>query len=125
MPKKNYDKKQLIIISFIALFFFMLLGLNSRLSELFHLTDQQAVMQTKVVSLKETEMTLNTQIAVATSDLAVEGWARNQAHMAQNGDQVIVPLQPTTSSIIQGITPTPTSAPLENWQIWWDLLFAK
>jgi len=125
MPKKNYDKKQLIVISLIALFFFMLLGLNSRLSELFHLTDQQSVMQTKVVSLKETEMALNTQIAVATSDLAVEAWARNQAHMAQIGDQVIVPLQPTTSSIILGITPTPTSPPLENWQIWWDLLFAK
>lgn len=125
MIKFKYDKKQLIIAVLIVMFFFMLFGLNTRLSELFHLTDQQASMQTKVSSLKETEIGLNTQIAVATSDLAVEAWARDQGHMAQPGDHVIVPVQPSSSPAFQELNPTSTSAPLENWQIWWDLFLAK
>lgn len=125
MLKMNYDKKQLVIILLVVIFFFMLFGLNTRLSELFRLTDQQSGMQTKVASLKSTERTLNTQIAVATSDLAVEAWARDQGHMAQPGDHVIVPLQPSASSSVQGFMPTSTPQQLDNWQIWWELFFAK
>ncbi len=121
----NYDKKQLIIILLVVIFFFMLFGLNTRLAELFHLTDQQSGMQTKVASLKSTELTLNTQIAVATSALAVEAWARDQGHMAQPGDRVIVPIQPSISSSVQRLKPTPTPQNLENWQIWWELFFAR
>jgi cell division protein FtsB len=125
MIKINYDKKQLIIIVLIVMFFFMLFGLNNRLSELFHLTDQQASMQTKVASLKNTEMALSTQIAVATSNIAVEAWARDQGHMAQSGDNVIIPIQPSSSPVIGRFSTTATSNTIENWQIWWDLFFAK
>lgn len=125
MIKLNYDRKQLIIILLIIIFFFMLFGLNTRLSELFHLTDQQSVMQTKVASLKDTEMTLNTQIAVATSAIAVEAWARDQGHMAQPGDRVVVPIQPSSLPLSQELNPSPTPKTFEYWQIWWDLFFAK
>ena len=125
MKKYSYDKKQITIIVLVIIFFFMLLGLNSRLSELFRLTDQQTIMQTKVASLKNTDIALNTQIAIATSDLAVEAWARDQGHMAQPGDKVIVPLPPSnvTQDFLYPKTETPT--PIENWQIWWDLFFAN
>ena len=103
----------------------MLLGLNSRLSELFRLSDQQTIMQTKVSSLKNTDIALNTQIAIATSDLAVEAWARDQGHMAQPGDKVIVPLQPSYASQDLSYPPTKTPNPIENWQIWWDLFFTN
>jgi cell division protein FtsB len=125
MIKINYDKKQLIIIVLIVMFFFMLFGLNTRLSELFHLTDQQASMQTKVTSLKNTEMALSTQIAVATSNIAVEAWARDQGHMAQPGDNVIIPIQPSSSPAMGSFGSTATPKTSENWQIWWDLIFAK
>jgi cell division protein FtsB len=125
MIKINYDKKQLIIIVLIVMFFFMLFGLNNRLSELFHLTDQQASMQTKVASLKNTEMALSTQIAVATSNIAVEAWARDQGHMAQAGDNVIIPIRPSSSPFMGSFSTTATPNTIENWQIWWDLFFAK
>ena len=125
MVKFGFDKKQFIIIVLIVMFFIMLLGLNTRLSELFHLADQKASMQTRVSSLKKTDLALSTQIAIATSDIAVEAWARDQGHMAQPGDYVIVPLQASNSTLQPGFNTTPTAIPLENWQIWWDLFFTK
>lgn len=125
MKKLSYDKKQITIVVLVIIFFFMILGLNSRLSELFRLSDQQTIMQTKVASLKNTDIALNTQIAIATSDLAVEAWARDQGHMAQPGDVVIVPLQPSyaTQDLSYLATKTPNS--IENWQIWWDLFLTN
>jgi hypothetical protein len=125
MKKFSYDKKQITFVALIIIFFFMLLGLNSRLSELFHLSDQQAIMQTKVSSLKNTDITLNTQIAIATSDLAVEAWARDQGHLAQSGDVVIIPLPPPAVPQDLSIQATKTPNPTENWQIWWDLFFSN
>jgi hypothetical protein len=125
MIKIGFDKKQFIVIVLIVLFFLMLFGLNTRLSELFHLADQKASMQTRVSSLKKTDLALSTQIAIATSDIAVEAWARDQGHMAQPGDNVIVPMPYSSSPMQPGFSATSTLNPLENWQIWWDLFFAK
>ena len=125
MKKLSYDKKQITIVVLVIIFFFMILGLNSRLSELFRLSDQQSIMQTKVASLKNTDIALNTQIAIATSDLAVEAWARDQGHMAQPGDMVIVPLQPSYATQDLSYLATKTPNPMEDWQIWWDLFFTN
>jgi cell division protein FtsB len=125
MKKLSYDKKQITIVVLVIIFFFMILGLNSRLSELFRLSDQQSIMQTKVASLKNTDIALNTQIAIATSDLAVEAWARDQGHMAQPGDNVIIPLQPSFTTQDLSYLPTKTTNPMEDWQIWWDLFFSN
>jgi hypothetical protein len=125
MKKLGYDKKQITIVILIIIFFFMLLGLNSRLSELFRLSDQQSIMQTKVIALKNTDITLYTQIAIATSDLAVEAWARDQGHMAQPGDAVIIPLQPSYATQGTFLQPTQTPSSIEKWQIWWDLFFSN
>lgn len=125
MKKMRYGKKQVVIVFIVIIIFFMLLGLNSRLSELFRLASYKESMQTKVVSLRNTDIALKTQIAVASSDLAVEEWARDQAHLVLPGDQVIVPLSPgeITAQNTGQLTPTPTQ--VDNWQIWWDFLFSN
>ena len=125
MEKLRYEKKQIVFIFIIVMFFFMLLGLNSRLSDLFRLSSYRNNMQAKVVSLRGTDIALKTQIAIATSDLAAEEWARDQAHMVLPGDQVIVPLSPNAiiSQNATQFTPTPIS--VEYWQVWWDLFFSN
>ena len=125
MRKLHYDKKQIAIALLIVIFFFMILGLNARLSELFRLASQRDAMQTKVAAIKYTELALQTQIAFANSDLAVEAWARDQGHMALPGDKVIIPLPPYQSTMKFTTSPTPTPILIENWQVWWDFLFAK
>ncbi len=115
--------QKLISIILVIAFFFMLLGLNDRLSEYFKLSRQRNEIATEVYGLQSTEIMLRTQIAYASSDHAVEDWARGEAHMALPGDVVIVPLTPSAADGQSSITPTPTSSSLENWQIWKNYLF--
>lgn len=119
-PKKN---QKVISVLLIALFFFMLLGLNDRLSEYFHLSSQRDTIATEVYALQNTEIALRTQIAYASSDNAVEDWARGDAHMALPGDMVIVPISPSAQSFTAFKTPTPVPSSAENWQIWKSFLF--
>ena len=59
------------------------------------------------------------------SDAAAQEYARNQARMAQPGDNVIVPVAVPGSTPPPSATPTPTFANLTNWEIWMDYLFGK
>jgi len=121
-PHKN---QKVISILLIALFFFMLLGLNDRLSEYFRLSSQRDQIATEVYALQNTEIALRTQIAYASSENAVEDWARGDAHMALPGDVVIVPISPSEQSSIVFSTPTPVPSGAENWQIWKSFLFGS
>jgi hypothetical protein len=70
----------------------------------------------------QTQEALKTQVAFATSDQAVEKWARSNK-MARAGEQP-VQLEPSGT-----VTVTPVPAPvtqsqaLPNWRIWWELFF--
>ena len=80
-------------------------------------------MDERIIRLKSTQVALETQIAYADSDKAVEEWARTYERKVLPGDQVIIPLplRDVTSEVNYLATPNPTD--LENWQIWWDLFF--
>jgi cell division protein FtsB len=125
MKRMHVEKRKVITAFIILIFFFMLLGLNARLSEFFRLSNQRDIMQTKVISLSGTEKALQTQIAFATSDLSVEAWARDEGHLAQPGDNVIIPLAPYSMKPQPKYLPTPTISTQQNWQVWWDLFFGK
>jgi cell division protein FtsB len=116
-------KGQWIFLILIAILFFMIMGLNSRLSEYFQLTSQRKEMQTRIENLESTQVALQTQITYAGSEKAVEEWARTYERMIQPGDQVIIPLPPkdVTPEINYLATQEPENA--ANWQIWWDLFF--
>ena len=115
--------KQWIFIAMIAILFFMVLGLNSRISEYFRLTGQREEMLQRIENLEATQAVLKTEIAYANSDKAVEEWARTFERMVLPGDQVIIPLPPKdfTPEINYLATPAPPDG--QNWQIWWELLF--
>jgi len=123
MSTKNSPPRKLIAIILMIIFFFMLLGLNDRLTEYFKLSRQRDEIATEVYGLQSTEITLRTQMAYASSDHAVEDWARGEAHLAFPGDMVIVPLTPSVQSSSFSISATPTPSLLENWQIWKNLIF--
>jgi cell division protein FtsB len=118
------SRKKVVGVVAIALLVLLMTSLNSRLSEYFRLSNERDKLSTSVSDLYATRLALQTMVAYATSDQAVEDWARNEAHMARPGDQVIVPIVPGD------ITPVPTSAVVEtnpsvqNWQVWWALFFA-
>jgi cell division protein FtsB len=73
--------------------------------------------------LSATQSALLNQIAYATSQAAVEEWAREDARWAQDGDFVVLPVPPA------GVTPQPaasfqaTPTPSTNWDKWMNWLF--
>ncbi len=123
MPKIKRIKRQWVYVVLLLILFIMVLGLNSRLSEYLRLSSQKDEMDQRVIQLKSTQVALETQIAYADSDKAVEEWARTYERKVIPGDQVIIPLPLGNVSQEVKYLATPTPVNMENWQIWWDLFF--
>ncbi len=98
-------------------------GLKTRITVLKQLSEERKVVNTEVAALEATRTVLQTEIAYATSDSAVEEWAYTEARMIREGDNLIVPISPHET------TPTPstliviTPEPVENWEAWRALFF--
>ena len=80
-------------------------------------------MADRIMQLESTKIAIETQIAYANSDKAVEEWARTYGKQVLPGDQLIVPLpkENETPDVNYLVVPTPDTS--ENWQIWWNLFF--
>jgi len=118
-------RKKVIGLVAIILLGLLMMNINSRVSEYFHLSGERDKIGTEVAHLEMTKMALETEAAYATSDQAVEDWARKEAHLARPGDKVIIPLTPANQTLQPQVTPTPTPRKVENWQVWWALFFER
>ena len=116
-------RKKIIGIGAIVLLMLLMMNLNSRLGEYFRLSTQRDQISTQVQYDRLTQVALETQVAYATSDQAVEDWARGDAHMARPDDNVIVPLTPVGQVTEQVVQVTPTARVVENYEVWWALFF--
>ena len=116
-------RKKIIGVIALVLLMLLMMNLNSRLSEYFRLSSTRDKLGVEVDQLKATKMALDTQVAYATSDQAVEEWARNEAHLARPGDKVIIPVTPVGQTPVPEVQATPTVQPVNNWQVWWALFF--
>lgn len=111
-----------VMIGILALVF-MVLEFNRRLEELNMLNRQNHLIQTQATQAVQTQSALRTQVAYASSDAAVEEWARMDGHYIQNGDLPVVPVGQAGVAPIEISTPTPIPTPMENWEVWWNLFF--
>jgi len=125
MPKIKGFWKRWFFLGLIVILFFMVMGLNSSLTEYFQLTGQRGQMKNRIENLKATQYALATEIAYAKSDKAVEEWARTYQRHVQPGDQVIIPLSPQEITPEMNYVQTPTPSQEEKWQIWWELFFGE
>lgn len=116
-------KRQLIAIGIFIVLFFVLTDLNTRLTEYFRLSDQRNDMRTVVAQLDSTRAYLQTQIVFATSEAAVDEWARQQAHMVKPGDKLVVVVPKGSLTPVPESAQAPTPQAVENWQVWWALFF--
>lgn len=124
MEKITENKKQFLLIGLLVLAFFLLMDLNSRLADLFRLTNQRDAMATEVAGLEATESAYVTKIAYATSQAALEVWARLQKQ-GQPGDIPIIPLaEPGATPQVESF-PTPTARIVQHWERWWALFFGQ
>jgi cell division protein FtsB len=109
----------------IGILLVLVTNFNARLEELSHLQGEAATVRAQGTAVMVTQSALETRVALATSQAAVEEYARNQARMAQPGDKVFVVI-PAPGSTPQ---PTPTATPiltnLNKWDVWMILIFGK
>ncbi len=125
MKKIRIDPKRWIVIGALVLGFLLLMGLFDRLTELSSLDRLESTIQSEVNQYTATVKALYTQIAFATSEMAVEEWAREEGHMAKPGDVLIVPVAPGGVTPQSVILPTPTPRAVANWEVWWALFFGE
>ena len=117
-------RRVLVLIGILALVF-IVLEFNRRLEELNMLNSQHEIIQTQATQAIQTQFALQTQVAYANSDSAVEEWARTDGHYIKDGDLPVVPVGEPGSAPAQASTPTPVPTQLANWQVWWNLFFGK
>lgn len=109
----------------IALLTLAVIEFNNRLEELNRLTDEVNEYRANATQAVQTQAALQTQVAFATSDAAVDQYAREENHMVQEGDIPGAPVGNSRDQTPPTATPAPTSTPMPNWQVWWDLFFGE
>ena len=97
---------------------YLVMDMNSRLFELRKNTLLMEGVAAEATQLVNTQNALHTQIAFATSDLAVEQWARESGHMVRSGDNPVVPLAPGDATQAPTPAPVATREVIQNWQMW-------
>jgi cell division protein FtsB len=119
------NSKQIVVIVVLVIFVFLMMDFNSRVTRLVRLTDQHDSMNEKVNELQSTEEIVLTQVAYATSDLAVNEWARVDGHLSKSGDHPIILIPPKDITPTPVVVATSTSQVVSNWQVWKSLLFGE
>lgn len=121
----HIQPQRILIFIVLIVVLALVMDFNTRMDELTRLQNQAATVQAQATAIRVTQHALETQVAYATSPAAVEKWAREQAHMAQPGDQVVVPLAQPGVQPPATATPQPKFANLTKWDVWMELLFGK
>jgi len=103
----------------------MVMDFNSRMTRLTHLRAQKENEEQRLIELRLTRATLQEQITYASSDGAVEEWAREEGRMMLPGDIIVVPL-PDASFMPEPVEEEVVySDPENNWDAWMQWLFFR
>lgn len=125
MDRWPINPRRVAVFVGILVLVLMVIDFNARLEELNLLKKQAGVISTQATQIVQTQMVLETQVAYAGSDQAVQDWARSEGHYVKPGDQPVVPVGQPGTTLIQAAEPTPIPTPMANWQIWWNLFFGN
>lgn len=117
--------RRVAVFAGILILVLMVMDFNARLEELNRLSQRAESARAEATQMALTQVALQTKVAYARSDQAVEDWARDEARYIQEGDHPVIPVgQPgSTPAAAAELTPTPT--PMPNWRIWWVLFFGE
>ena len=123
MRNLSVSKKQVLILILILVIVGLIIDLNTRISSLTALRDQEQTLSADVSHLQVTLENAEERINYADSETAVEEWAREQGLMMQPEDYVIIPISSGKPTPTPTVIPTPITTPVENWEIWKSLIF--
>jgi len=125
MDRWSINPRRIFVFVGILVLILMVMDFNARLEELDRLKKQSKIMSARVTQEMQTQVALQTQVAYAASNQALQDWAYSEGHYVQPGDQPVAPLgQPGVPSIVS-VEPTPVPTPMPNWQVWLNLFFGN
>ena len=99
----------------------LVMDFNSRMTDLRRLRDRETVVAEEKASLERTKAYMESQVAYATSAIAVREEAYQNLHMQQPDDHVFVLIEEAGSTPVPTVMPAPTPQPDPNWKIWLSL----
>ncbi len=118
MKRQNFSWRYAIAIGGVVLLAYLVMAFNSRMADMRRLAVQKDRVSTELVGLEATRAALETQIAYANSEAAVQEWAYQEGNMIREGDVPVVPLPPPGSTPVPTPTPSVIRAQVSNWQMW-------
>src|SRR5512140_159912 len=120
MDRWPINPRRVAVFVGILILVLMVVDFNARLEELNLLKKHAGVLGDQATQAVQTQAALQTQVAYAGSNQAVEDWARGEGHLVQPEDQAVVPVgQPGTAPLVAP-TPAPIPTLMPNWQVWWN-----
>ncbi len=113
-------KYALIVIGLVVLTL-LVMDFNNRMAEQRRLSDKREDVAVEATDLRHTQVYLETQIAYAMSEAAVDEWAYEEGHMVREGENLVIPLEYPGFTPEVTVIPTITPEPETNFQIWLSL----
>jgi cell division protein FtsB len=121
--KKLIKDKRVVVVVLVIVLVLLLMDFNQRMVLLSKLRSQEDELTQKYANLVATRDALNTELAYANSDEAVEKWAREEAGMIQEGDIPIVLVPPSTPAATEPAPQEEVIDEVQPWEIWQELFF--
>lgn len=123
--KKILKDKRVIVVLLVIVLVLLLMNFNQRMVLLSKLRGQEKELTQKYADLVATRDMLETELAYANSDEAVEKWAREEAGMIQEGDVPIILLPPSTPIATESPPQEEAVIDVRTWDIWRELFFGE
>ena len=124
LPKWTLPVRQILVVAVMVILVLTMMNLNTRLMDYYRLSGERDTIKQQVAQLETTRQVLQTQLAYAQSNNAVEEFARN-SHMVREGEKLVVVLTPPGELVTTQESPKPTPRTPENWEVWWALFFGN
>ena len=119
----NWADRRLITVLVIVVLVLLMMDFNNRMSTMIQLNQMETILRTKVAGLEATKMVVEDDIAYATSDRALEEWAREKDRLIEEGDHPIIIMPPSDYTPVPTATPKPETIVLTRLEIWKELIF--
>lgn len=125
MKRIPIDWRRVALVVGVLFLVVVIVDFNSRLEELDRLNRQADITRAEATRAAFTKIAYETLVENASSEQVVEGEARSNAGMIQEGDHPVIILGDEGEIPLNNPEPTPLPTQKSNWQLWWDLYFGQ
>lgn len=100
----------------------LMIDFNARLVRLTHLRAQRDIEKERLIEVENTKDALLVEIAFASSEAALEEWAREEGRLTKPDDIAVIPLPVEVPTPIPEIIEQTYIEPESNWDAWMEWL---